>query len=80
MSWLVSRLIVITNPAPNGFNGATMKKSRTDIKHMAQAELLGAMMNAFYDPNLPNELRAEMHEQAKRVEKLFGYIPGTWVS
>jgi hypothetical protein len=56
---------------------------RQRIRENAQAALLSAMQVAFdrlrergavlTDPDM-----AEMDKQFRRVEKLFGYIPGSW--
>lgn len=49
-------------------------------KRKAQDNLMHAMMNAFYDETLSEDMKIRMHEQVKRVEKLFGYERGSWKS
>ena len=56
--------------------------TRKETKHQAQAELMSAMQIAFErTPKNPAEadVTAEMSRQMERVEKLFGYEPGSWV-
>lgn len=54
--------------------------TRTEIKHQAQDELLHHMRSAFYaasDEGWDDELVTELKKQYQRVEKLFGYEPGS---
>lgn len=63
---------------------------RTEIKEEARKELMMAAQVAFYavqdyrsggyiaDIDERKVLMAEMDEQFKRIEKLFGYVPGSW--
>ncbi len=61
--------------------------NKTEIKHAAQDALMHGMTAAFYAINdnddLTEEQKAALHaaadEQMKRVEKLFGYEPGSWI-
>ena len=48
------------------------------IKERAQDELMCALQTAFNEHTL-NELRGEMDHQMTRIEKLFGYDPGSWI-
>lgn len=64
-----------------------MKKA--ELKRKAQDEVLHAAMQAIVmtsENNLDNmddaemsELKAEMNNQLKRIEKMFGYEPGSWM-
>ena len=54
--------------------------TKTEMKRAAQSELLSRMQCAFdttYEDKSP-ELLAEMDQQMRRVEKMFGYVPGSW--
>ncbi len=53
---------------------------RKSLKEQARDNLMHAMMNAFYDEDLNDTLRAEMHKQVNRVEKLFRYEINSWAS
>ena len=61
--------------------------NKTDAKHRAQDELLSAMGVAFMrihedSTDMSDEERQlvleKMDQQMLRVEKLFGYVPGSW--
>ncbi len=55
--------------------------TRTETKQKAQDELMSAMQIAFaraHDEGTSDDLAAEMSSQMARVEKLFGYDPGSW--
>jgi hypothetical protein len=58
--------------------------TKTELKQKAQHELMSAMQAAFYsiadnyDDETAAELTAAADDQMKRVEKLFGYVPGSW--
>lgn len=60
--------------------------TKTEIKHKAQDELLHGMQTAFArmadDISLSGEeldlLRIEADKQMSRVEKMFGYEPGSF--
>jgi hypothetical protein len=59
--------------------------TRAEVKDQAQTLLLSCMAGAFYkvtDRDMSVEeataLRAEMDRQMSRVEKLFGFVPGSW--
>ena len=59
-----------------------MMTTRKETKQQAQAELMSTMQIAFAGiPKNPAEadVTAEMSRQMERVEKLFGYEPGSWV-
>ena len=64
-------------------------KTKRERKEQAQAELLHALSTAFYRvadeagyDGMDDEARemcyADLDEQMKRIEKLFGYEPGSW--
>ena len=49
----------------------------------AQREIMTAATTVFYrigdnKDDYPPELIAEIHKQMRRIEKLFGYVPGSW--
>lgn len=60
-----------------------MRRSKTQLKQAAQDDLLYYAASAFYaaadnaetrdDP----EYAAELRRQFERIEKLFGYVPGS---
>ena len=64
--------------------------TRTEIKEKARCELMLATQVAFHamtetyggsyieDDTDRNAVIAEMDEQFKRIEKMFGYVPGSW--
>lgn len=56
--------------------------TRTELKQTAQNELVSAMQVAFNSVTDSEEdspaLVEEMNKQFERVEKLFGYVPGSW--
>ncbi len=55
--------------------------TRTEQKQQAQNNLMSAMQIAFaraYDEKDSADSIAEMSRQMERVEKLFGYEPGSW--
>ena len=55
--------------------------SRKEIKQQAQDNLMSAMQIAFlqaHDDHASSDLISEMSSQMERVEKLFGYDPGSW--
>ena len=65
--------------------------TRSEIKDKAQRHLMSAMQIAFtqvaensmgvygeYSDQEGEIILAEMDEQMKRVEKLFGFKPGSW--
>lgn len=60
-----------------------MKKTpKKQLKEQAQDALLGAMMAHFtrlYDENASDELIEAARKEAHRVQKLFGYEPGSWM-
>ncbi len=59
-------------------NGRQIRKEKIQE---AQDLLLRCAANAFYsigDGNEPNVDEAEARKQFGRIEKLFGYEPGTW--
>jgi len=54
-------------------------KSKKEIKELAQDELMHSLANAFYGDDAKDKaVFAEMDKQMKRIEKLFGYKPGSW--
>jgi hypothetical protein len=54
-------------------------KSKKEIKERAQDELMHSLANAFYSDEAKDKaVFAEMDKQMKRIEKLFGYKPGSW--
>ena len=63
--------------------------TRTELKRKAQAEILDAAMQSTIrtaEMNLDGlndkdmiDLIAEMDNQLKRIEKMFGYVPGSWM-
>ncbi len=55
-----------------------MTQTKTQIKQNAQDELMSAMQIAFANKQHSDELVAEISRQMERVEKLFGYKPGSW--
>ncbi len=71
-----------------GERGGSMTK--TEIKSKAREELLMAMQVAFEAVHMNNSgsyieddterqaVTAEMDKQFARVEKIFGYVPGSW--
>jgi len=46
-------------------------------RQTAQNELLASMMAAFCDDSFTNGQLAQMEIQARRVERLFGLVPGS---
>ena len=52
--------------------------TKAEIKHKAQDELLSAMQVAFNTLAVDSDLWVEADKQMERVEKLFGYVPGSW--
>lgn len=57
--------------------------TKTEIKHKAQDEIMHAIGGRFttladYEELTP-ELRDAMDAQMRRIEKLFGYDPGSWL-
>lgn len=64
--------------------------TRTEIKENARRELLIAMQTSFSaiternsgsyieDDTERQAVFAEMDKQMERVEKIFGYVPGSW--
>lgn len=57
------------------------KLSRAQARQKAQDELMHFMMSAFYsfaDNQAPAEVVEEARQQVRRVERLFGYVPGSW--
>lgn len=75
-----------TNIKNAGGKGMT----KTEIKDKAHFELMAAMQVSFHavtdrisgsyieDDTERELIIAEMDKQMKRVEKMFGYIPGSW--
>lgn len=69
----------------NTNNTTDKPKTKTQIKQDAQDRLLHAMIGAFYavgdDDEMSdddkNQMIAAMSNQMKRVEKMFGYVPGS---
>ena len=64
-------------------NALATKMTTKPVKHQAQDAILHAAMNVFYhltDEDASPELVEEAHRQINRIEKLFGYEPGTWRS
>ena len=59
-----------------------MKKTpKKQLKQQVQDALLSAMMvqfTRFNDENASEELVAAARKEAHRVQKLFGYEPGSW--
>ncbi len=55
------------------------KKKKQELKEAAQFELLSSMMHSFSAIENSDELLKEMDKQARRVEKLFGYEPESWM-
>lgn len=48
-------------------------------KQKARFQLLAAIQTAFSDyNNHSEEMKEEMSKQMERVEKMFGYVPGSW--
>jgi hypothetical protein len=59
------------------------KPTATERRHEAQREIMTAAMGVFYrigdnQADYPPELVVEIKRQLTRVEKLFGYEPGSW--
>lgn len=62
------------------------KELQDHIKHDTQDMLMNALSHAFYAHNdreyvsdkAERETLKELRKQFRRVEKLFGYDPGTW--
>jgi len=62
--------------------------TRTELKKKAQAEILNVAMQSMFrtaDMNLDGlndkdmiTLTDEMDKQLRRIEKMFGYVPGSW--
>ena len=52
--------------------------TKTALKQEAQSELLLAMQVAFNGLVKDSPVWVEADAQMKRVEKLFGYVPGSW--
>jgi restriction endonuclease len=65
--------------------------TKTEIKHKAQKHIMEAVQCSFdmmvsthggtfgtYTQDEIEAINAEMDEQMKRIEKLFGYVPGSW--
>lgn len=60
--------------------------TKNQIKRAAQDQLMAAMQTAFYAiyesgevaPEDQDAVRDEADRQMRRVEKLFGYEPGSW--
>jgi len=55
--------------------------TKTEIKHAAQSVLMSGMQAEFSrarELNEPQEVIDEMSVQWLRVQKLFGYEPGSW--
>ncbi len=56
--------------------------TKTQIKHAAQSALMTAMQAEFTrmdELGEPQEVIDEMSVQWVRVQKLFGYEPGSWI-
>lgn len=53
--------------------------SKKETKQKAQDELMLALQTAFYNEDLTDEEREEMSKQMERIEKMFGYTPGSWL-
>ena len=51
---------------------------RLEIKQTAQDSLMHAMQYAFEETDLDPAARAELSRQMERIEKFFGYVPGSW--
>lgn len=54
------------------------KQTKTEVKHSAQDALMSAMQIAFDRGEDDPAIREEMDKQFQRVEKLFGYVPGSF--
>ena len=52
--------------------------AKTEIKQEAQKELLSSMQVAFNNINHGSDVWAEADRQMRRVEKMFGYVEGSW--
>ena len=52
--------------------------TKTQVKEAAQKELLCAMQVAFSGIEIDTTLWVEADKQMKRVERLFGYVAGSW--
>ena len=56
--------------------------NRTELKQLAQEKLMQGVQTAFacleHDADDSEALRAEMDAQMLRIEKLFGYAPGSF--
>jgi hypothetical protein len=53
-------------------------KNKTEIKQEAQKELLEAMQVAFNNIEASSAIYEEADKQMRRVEKMFGYVEGSW--
>ena len=54
------------------------KESKSELKEKAQSELLIAMTFAFAKPENKNLIKI-MDKEMKRAEKLFGFVPGSFI-
>jgi hypothetical protein len=52
------------------------KMTKKQIKEQAQDAIMETAQTAFRSEN--SQLHKEMDKQFKRIEKLFGYDPGSW--
>lgn len=57
--------------------------TKKEIRHDAQREIMVAATTVFYrigdnQADYPPDLITEIRKQMERIEKLFGYVPGSW--
>jgi len=53
--------------------------TKTEIKQQAQQEIMECIQAVFGESTEEgSEMYNELDKQMKRVEKLFGYTPGSW--
>ena len=51
--------------------------SKTEMKNQARVNLLHGLNIAFYGDNVDAEMFEVMSSEMERIEKLFGYVPGS---
>ena len=55
--------------------------TKTELKNIAKEEIMFAIGHAFTkagDSETHKDITDEMDKQYRRIEKLLGYVPGSW--
>lgn len=56
--------------------------TKTQVKQRAQSVIMESAQRVFYaaeNEGMNPEIIAELDKQFTRLEKLFGYVPGSWL-